>query len=35
LEAKTGPLSNSKPGTPEPTKQVVQSLSPSVPSLVD
>jgi cell division protease FtsH len=36
LEAKNGPLSNSKPGPPEQTKpQVVQSLSPSVPSLVD
>jgi cell division protease FtsH len=36
LEAKNGPLSNSKPGAPEQTKQqVVQSLSPSVPSLVD
>jgi cell division protease FtsH len=33
LEAKN--LSNSKPGPPEQTKQVVQSLSPSVPSLVD
>ena len=36
LEAKNAPLSNSKPGAPEQTKQqVVQSLSPSVPSLVD
>jgi cell division protease FtsH len=36
LEAKTAPLSNSRPGAPEQTKQqVVQSLSPSVPSLVD
>jgi cell division protease FtsH len=36
LEAKNGPLSSSKPGAPEqPKQQVVQSLSPSVPSLVD
>jgi cell division protease FtsH len=36
LEAKSGPLSSSKPGAPEqPKQQVVQSLPPSVPSLVD
>jgi cell division protease FtsH len=36
LEAKNGPFSNSTPGTPEQSKQqVVQSLPPPVPSLVD